>query len=88
MLPNSSASVQRSCRHDCSSVLPWLSAIGIFVLLFDSSTVLAQPVTTDAARKEGKVTAYGTIIPQVMEPLHRNLEKNITLSHAGRMRHR
>lgn len=53
----------------------WLSAIVLFVLLFDSPIVLAQGINIDAARKEGKVIAYGTIIPQVMEPLHRNLEK-------------
>jgi iron(III) transport system substrate-binding protein len=53
----------------------WLSAVGVLALLFDSSTVLAQAINIDAARKEGKVVAYGTIIPQVMEPLHRNLEK-------------
>ena len=53
----------------------WLSAIGLFALLSESSTVLAQPANIDAARKESKVIAYGTIIPQVMEPLHRNLEK-------------
>jgi hypothetical protein len=63
------------CRHDNAWSLPWLNAIGLFVLLFDSRPVLAQAIDIDAARKEGKVIAYGTIIPQVMEPLHRNLEK-------------
>ena len=53
----------------------WLNAIVLFLLLLDSSIVLAQTINIEAARKEGKVIAYGTIIPQVMEPLHRNLEK-------------
>ena len=48
--------------------------VSVLLLLLDSP-VLAQGVNIDAARKEGKVIAYGTIIPQVMEPLHRNLEK-------------
>ena len=53
----------------------WLNAIVLFLLLLDLPAVLAQGVNVDAARKEGKVIAYGTIIPQVMEPLHRNIEK-------------
>jgi hypothetical protein len=54
----------------------WLNAIVLFLLPLDSSIVLAQTINIEAARKEGKVIAYGTIIPQVMEPLHRNLEKS------------
>lgn len=38
-------------------------------------TLQAQPINFDAAKKEGKVIAYGTIVPQVMEPLHRSFEK-------------
>jgi ABC-type Fe3+ transport system substrate-binding protein len=53
----------------------WLNAIVLFLLLLNSSIVLAQTIDIEAARKEGKVIAYGTIIPQVMEPLHRNMEK-------------
>jgi iron(III) transport system substrate-binding protein len=53
----------------------WLTALGFVALLSVSSTALAQPIDIELARKEGKVVAYGTIIPQVMEPLHRNLEK-------------
>jgi ABC-type Fe3+ transport system substrate-binding protein len=53
----------------------WLNAIVVFLLLLDLPTVLAQTINIEAARKEGKVIAYGTIIPQVRDPLHRNLEK-------------
>jgi hypothetical protein len=42
----------------------WLNAIVLFLLLLDSPAVLAQGVNVDAARKEGKVIAYGTIIPR------------------------
>ena len=52
-----------------------VGAILVFLLLLNSRIVLAETTNIDAARKEGKVIAYGTIIPQVMEPLHRNLEK-------------
>jgi hypothetical protein len=55
----------------------WLNAIVLFLLLLDSSIVLAQTIDIEAARKEGKVIAYGTIIPQVMEPLHRIWRKNM-----------
>jgi hypothetical protein len=48
----------------------WLSALVLFLLL-DSPTVPADAINIEAARKEGKVIAYRTIIPQVMEPLHR-----------------
>lgn len=37
--------------------------------------IQAQPINIDAAKKEGKVVAYGTIIPQVMNPLHESFEK-------------
>jgi iron(III) transport system substrate-binding protein len=53
----------------------WPMALVLLLLLLDSATVPAQTINIEAARKEGKVIAYGTIIPQVMEPLHRNLEK-------------
>ena len=40
-----------------------------------SSSAQAQPLNIDAAKKEGKVIAYGTILPQVMDPIHRGFEK-------------
>ncbi len=35
----------------------------------------AQQLNIDAAKKEGKVIAYGTILPQVMDSIHRGFEK-------------
>ncbi|MEX0802124.1 MAG: hypothetical protein WD688_02215, partial [Candidatus Binatia bacterium] len=35
----------------------------------------AQPVDVDAAKREGKVVAYGTIIPKIMGALHQGFEK-------------
>ncbi len=47
----------------------------VLLLCWLAQTVQAQPINIDAAKKEGKVVAYGTIIPQVMTPLHEALEK-------------
>jgi ABC-type Fe3+ transport system substrate-binding protein len=35
------------------------------------STVYAQPVNVDAAKKEGKIVVYGAQVPQAMEGLHK-----------------
>jgi iron(III) transport system substrate-binding protein len=35
----------------------------------------AQSLNVDAAKKEGKLVAYGTIVPQVMDPVHRGFEQ-------------
>jgi iron(III) transport system substrate-binding protein len=55
----------------------WLNIVALIALTvcFDIKALQAQPVNIDAAKKEGKVIAYGTIIPQVMTPLHENFEK-------------
>lgn len=47
------------------------------LVLFSSvpRAVFAQPLNIEAARKEGKVVAYGTIVPKVMNPVHRGFEK-------------
>ena len=47
----------------------------IGVLLLFSRPVAAQSVNVDAAKKEGKLVAYGTIVPQVMDPVHRGFEQ-------------
>jgi iron(III) transport system substrate-binding protein len=44
----------------------WLATI--------SSPALAQPVSLEAAKKEGKVYVYGTIIPQVMSQIEKGFE--------------
>ncbi len=45
------------------------------LLCWHGQTAHAQPININAAKKEGKVIAYGTIIPQVMNPLHESFEK-------------
>jgi iron(III) transport system substrate-binding protein len=50
-------------------------AVGFLLVMSAGRTVYAQPPNIDAAKNEGKVVAYGTILPQVMDPLHRGFEK-------------
>ena len=38
-------------------------------MILRATTSLAQSVNIDAAKKEGKVILYGTVVPQAMEPL-------------------
>ena len=52
-----------------------LTSFFTMLLLVSETSARAQSVNIDAAKKEGRVIAYGTIIPQVMTPLHQNLEK-------------
>jgi iron(III) transport system substrate-binding protein len=49
--------------------------IGVLLLFSLSRPVAAQSVNVDAAKKEGKLVAYGTIVPQVMDPVHRGFEQ-------------
>src|SRR6266478_7478510 len=39
-----------------------------------NSTASAQSVNVDAARKEGKVVIYGTVVPQVMTQIEKGFE--------------
>ncbi|HEX2229717.1 MAG TPA: extracellular solute-binding protein [Candidatus Binatia bacterium] len=39
-----------------------------------SSAALAQPISLEAAKKEGRVSVYGTIIPQVMSQIQKGFE--------------
>jgi len=36
---------------------------------------LAQPVNVEAAKKEGKIVVYGSVVPQAMEGLHQAFKK-------------
>ena len=46
-------------------------AIGTFI---STGTGWAQSVNIDAAKKEGKVVVYGSVVPQAMEDFNRNFE--------------
>lgn len=51
-----------------------LGSVFCLWLFVTDETVSAQ-INVDAAKKEGKVIAYGTILPQIMDPVHRGFEK-------------
>lgn len=51
------------------------AVVMVTILLAATTRVGAQSVNLEAAKKEGKVIAYGTILPQVMGPLHAAFEK-------------
>ena len=40
-----------------------------------SNNAQAQPVNVDAAKKEGRVVVYGTVVPQVMNVINKGFEK-------------
>lgn len=55
--------------------MPILVLVAVIAVISVVDRSLAQPVDIDAAKKEGRVVVYGTIIPQVMGGLHKGFEK-------------
>jgi iron(III) transport system substrate-binding protein len=49
--------------------------LGLVWLLTLQRPAVSQTVDIEAAKKEGKLIAYGTIVPKVMEPVHRGFEQ-------------
>ncbi len=45
-----------------------------------SGKAQAQPVNLEAAKKEGKVVVYGTVVPQVMNVINKGFEKKYGIS--------
>ena len=60
-------------------VKPSLTFIASLIVLFfmqaQVSSLFAQPIDLNAAKKEGKVVVYGTVVPQVMEQINKAFEK-------------
>ncbi len=52
-----------------------LSLLALAALLFSGAAAQAQPVNVEAAKKEGKVVVYGSVVPQAMEALHKGFEQ-------------
>ena len=44
-------------------------------IVLNAAIARAQGVDVAAAKKEGRVVVYGTVVPQAMEELHKNFEK-------------
>src|SRR5258707_8646036 len=55
-----------------SDLVVALLLVASFKLL--NSTASAQSVNVDAAKKEGKVVIYGTVVPQVMTQIEKGFE--------------
>ncbi len=51
-----------------------LALLGMGPFFATSGDALAQPVSPEAARKEGKVIIYGTIVPQIMSVIQKGFE--------------
>lgn len=49
--------------------------LGLVLLFSLERSAPSQTLNVEAAKKEGKLIAYGTIVPQVMDPVHRGFEK-------------
>ncbi len=52
-----------------------LSLLMLALFSLGPGNLRAQQLDMQAAKREGKVIVYGTVIPNVMSPLHRNFEK-------------
>lgn len=57
-------------KNSCSFTLMILISI-----VFNAMIARAQTVDVAAAKKEGRVVVYGSVVPQAMEELHKNFEK-------------
>jgi iron(III) transport system substrate-binding protein len=56
-------------------LLRFLLALGVFVEFFGTAFVVrAQPVNVEAAKKEGKMVIYGTVVPKVMALIEKGFE--------------
>src|SRR5688572_22893213 len=49
--------------------------VGLFIVVFGSTPLPAQQANIDAAKKEGKIVVYGSVVPQAMEGLHQAFKK-------------
>src|SRR5258705_12987934 len=54
------------------SLMPAVAALIIFI---QTTGTFAQPVNVEAAKKEGKIVVYGSVVPQAMEGLHQAFKK-------------
>ncbi|HYA28437.1 MAG TPA: hypothetical protein VEI95_06425, partial [Acidobacteriota bacterium] len=66
-------------RIQMLEVKPSLTFIASLIVLFfmqaHVSSLFGQPIDLNAAKKEGKVIVYGTVVPQVMEQINKAFEK-------------
>lgn len=48
--------------------------LALAAALFYGAPLFAQPANIEAAKKEGKVVVYGSVVPQAMDDLHKGFE--------------
>lgn len=53
-------------------------AVALFATIILAPIVQAQSIDVGAAKKDGNVVVYGSVVPQAMEALHKSFEKNTT----------
>ncbi len=61
-------------KHKCGFWLQFSAVLAILVCIA-SSDAFAQAANVDAAKKEGKVVVYGSVVPQAMDGLHKAFKK-------------
>ncbi len=52
----------------------WLLFLSFTAIMLSAAPLWAQAVNVDAAKKEGKVVVYGSVVPQAMDDLHKGFE--------------
>ena len=52
-----------------------LPLFGLIAIAFSGAPLWAQTVNVDAAKKEGKIVVYGSVVPQAMDGLHQAFKK-------------
>src|SRR5262245_25762445 len=58
---------------------PWVMPLLVATFFPNPSIAWAQTVNLDAAKKEGKVIIYGTVVPQVMTIIEKGFEGKYSL---------
>jgi hypothetical protein len=67
-----------TARKECSYLT--LSLFLLFLSFYFAAKSYAQAVDSDAAKKEGKVVLYGTVVPQATEAIFNSFEKKYGIS--------
>src|SRR5437773_11370643 len=52
-----------------------MPAVAVLRIFTQTTGALAQPVNVEAAKKEGKIVVYGSVVRQAMERLHQAFKK-------------
>ena len=53
----------------------FILSVLLILLTLSAANAQSQAIDVAAAKKEGKVIVYGSVVPQAMEELHKGFEK-------------